>query len=91
PRTEVNPIGIAPPGRCQRVDYGHAFEALAQKPHPPVDFVQAPLAIGVFGILGAIALSGGLGDGRGHARAFVVPQLVELIAQPLGALRGDVL
>ncbi len=73
PGAEVNPVGIAPAGRCQGIDDGHAFEALAQKPHPPVDFVQALLAIGVFGILGAIALSGGLGDGRGHARAFVVP------------------
>ena len=53
--------------------------------------MQALLAVGVLGILRAIALRGGLGDRRGDARAFVVPQLVEFIAQPLGAFGGDVL
>ena len=73
------------------IDDGHALETLAQKAHPPIDFVQAFLAVGVFGIFGAIALRCGLGHRERHPRTLLMPQLIEFILEALGAFRGDVL
>jgi hypothetical protein len=80
-----------PRKRRSRIDDRHALEPLAQKAHAPVDFVQALLAVGVFGVLGAVTLRRSFGDGDGHARPFLQPELIEFIAQPLGAFRRDVL
>ena len=66
---------IAPAPSGLRIDDGHALEPLAQEAHAPVDFVQALLAVGVLGVLRAIALRGGLGHRLRDARAFVVPEL----------------
>jgi hypothetical protein len=59
--------------RGARIDDRHAFEALAQKAHAPVDFVQAFLAVGVFGVFGAVALRRGLGDRHRDSRPLLVP------------------
>src|SRR5690606_37678958 len=47
------------------------------------------LAIGVFGILRAVAFGGGRGEGLHHFRAQDVPQVVEFGLEPLEALAGD--
>ncbi len=91
PRAEVNPRRIAPAGRGFGIDDGHALEPLAQKSHPPVDFVQALLAVGVLGVLRAVALSGGLSHGLRSLAALVMPQPIQLLPQPAGAFGGDVL
>jgi hypothetical protein len=70
---------------------GHALEPLAQKAHSSIDLVQTFLAVGVLGILGAIALSGGFGDRHGDSGTFVMPQPIEFIPQPLGSFGSDVL
>jgi hypothetical protein len=64
PGTEVNALWIASgrsglSGNRVRLDDGHAFEALAQKADAPIDFVEPFLAVRVFGVLRAVALSGG--------------------------------
>src|SRR5262249_5866123 len=56
PGAEKYALRIAPAGRRARIDHGHALEPLAQKAHPAVDLMQALLAIGVLGILGAVPL-----------------------------------
>jgi hypothetical protein len=48
-------------------------------------------AVGVFGVLRAVALRRGFRDGDGHARPFLEPELIEFIAHPLRAFGGDVL
>jgi hypothetical protein len=82
---------MAPSVRRLDVDDGHAFQPLAQKAHAAIDFVQTLLAVGVFGVLGSIALGRSLGYGGGDPRPLVVPQIMQFIAQALCSLRGDVL
>ncbi len=79
PGAEIHPLGSRRRQIGGRIDDRHPFEPLAQEAHAPVDFVQALFAVGVLGVLGAIALRGGLGHRLGDARPFFVPQLVELI------------
>ncbi len=70
---------------------GHAFEPLAQKAYPPVDLMKPLLAVGVLGVFRAVALRGGFRYRLGYPRAFVVPQQIEFIPQPLGSFGSDVL
>ena len=57
------------------IDDDHAVEALTQEAHAAVDLTQPALAIGVFGVLGAIALGRRIGDRLRHQRPLVPPQL----------------
>ena len=90
PRAEIDALAVASPPLGLDVDDHHSFESLAQETHAAIDFVQPLLAVGVLGILRAIALCRGRGDRRRDARPFVVPELVELIAQPFCAFGRDV-
>jgi hypothetical protein len=58
---ELDPCAEEHPPRVRRglCDDHHAIQAPAQEAHAAVDLTQAALAVGVLGVLGAIALSGG--------------------------------
>src|SRR5579864_1828152 len=73
------------------IDHHHSIETPPQVAHPPVDLAQPALAIGVFGILRPVALSGRGGDRGRDARPLVAPQLIEFRTQTVCPLRGDVL
>ena len=90
PCAEVDALAVAAPALGVDVDDHHAFEPLTQETHASVDLVQPFLAVSVLGVLRAIALRGGGGDRCRDARPFIVPELVELIAQPFCAFRRDV-
>ncbi len=92
PGAEIHPVGIpaCAAGRGHRIDDDHPLETFAQEPDAPVDFMQALLSVGVFGVFRAVALGGGFRDGDGDARPLVEPQPVEFVAQPPGSFRGDV-
>src|SRR5690606_5807189 len=87
PGAEVNSALVA----GQLVHDDHAIQALAEIAYPPVDLAQPLLAVGVFGVLGAVALGCGLGHGSRHLRPLHLPQVGELILQALVAFRRDVL
>src|SRR5450631_976044 len=93
PGAEVDPVVIpaCAAGRRAGIDDEHPLETFAEEPDAPVDFVQTLLAVGVFGIFGAVALGGGFRYGDGDARPLLEPQPVKFVAQPLGPFRGDVL
>ena len=63
------------------VDHCHAVETLAKEPHAPIDFAQPLFSVGVLGIFGTIALSGGFGHRLRHARALHFPQLVQFLPE----------
>src|SRR5215469_659425 len=86
PRAEEH----APDVRGRLVDDHQPLEAPAQEAHAAVDFPQTPLAVGVLGVLGSIALCGGGGDRLGDSRTLLAPQLLELCAQPLRSCGGGV-
>jgi len=55
-------------------------------PYAGIDFAQAPLAVGVFGVFRAIALRRRRGDGRRDPGTLDAPQLIQL--RPHAALAG---
>src|SRR6185312_5082891 len=65
---------------------GNAF---AEVTRAAVDFAELFLAIGVFGVLRAIAFGGCRGEGLHHFRAQYVPQVVEFGLEPFEAVAGD--
>src|SRR5690606_4262016 len=70
-------------------DHAQRLEPLAQVAHAAVDLPELLLAVGVLGILGAVALGRGRGQGLDHFRALHPPQLVELGLQARVALWRD--
>ena len=64
------------------------WQALAQVAHATVDLAELLLAIGVLGVLGAIAFGGGGGQRLDHLRAPDAPELVELGLEPVVAYRA---
>src|SRR5690606_18892553 len=75
--------------RGHSIDYAQRFQPLAQVAHPPVDLAQLLLAVGVFGVLGAIAFGGSGGQRLHHLGAPDPPQLVEFGLQPRVTPGGD--
>src|SRR5437868_1955206 len=61
-----------------------------QEPQSAIDLAQPALAVDVLGVLAAVALRRSIGDLLGDPRALFGPQLVELGAKLLRALRRDV-
>jgi hypothetical protein len=85
-RAEEHPLRIT---RRPAYHY-HAFQALAQVPHPGIDFAQAAFTVGVVGVFRAITLRGGRRDRLRDPRAFDPPELLELGAQSGHACNCDV-
>ena len=83
PCTEEHALRIG--GR--RSDDDDAVEPLAQEAYAAVDFAQPLLAVGVFRILGPVALRGGLRHRLCDLRPLDAPQLVEFGAQRYGTGR----
>ena len=73
-------------GACSTTD--HAVQPAAQEAHARVDLAQPLLAVGVLGVLGAIALGCGGADRRGDLRTLDAPELVQFGAQPREALQA---
>jgi hypothetical protein len=86
PRAEEHALRIA----RQVADDDHVFEPLRQEPHPPIDLAQALLAVDVLGVLAAVAHRRRIGHVLRDARTLLQPQLIELVAKLLRALRRDV-
>src|SRR5690606_25149499 len=82
---EIHDVRI---GRPALGDLQH-LQALAQVADPAVDLAQLLLAVGVFGVLAAVALGRGGGQGLDHFRPAPAPELLELGAQALETGAGD--
>ena len=74
----------------QLIDDANAGQAFAQIAYAAIDLGKLLLAVDVFGVFGAVALCGGLGNGTRHRGPLDAPELVELALEPRGPFRRDV-
>src|SRR5690606_32757396 len=75
--------------RWHGVDDAQCLEPLAEVAHAAVDLAKLLLAVGVFGILRAVAFGGRGGQRLDHLRPAHAPQFIQLGLEPRMALRGD--
>src|SRR5690606_14766845 len=86
PGTEVHAVGLV----LARRHHDQLVEAPGELLDAAVDLAQPLLAVDVLGVLGAVAVGGGLRDLARDARSLLAPQPLELGAQPLVAFGRDV-
>src|SRR5690606_35850867 len=85
PCAEMDRAAIGRSGR----DHAHLFEPLAEVTHAAVDLAKLLLAIGVFGVLGAVALGCRRRERAHDFRSARAPQFVQLRLEPGMTLRRD--
>src|SRR5580692_6526217 len=76
-----------PRSRSFRVHHFRGFDSLREKPNPPIDLPQPPLAVLIVGVFTAIAVAGSPRHHLGHGRAFPGEQKPVLIFEALQAAR----